>query len=177
MAKSDIMGLSVSELDHAPESTPSAPVEAAPAVSGGSSLPPGTPGLYSVRIIAEGVEWDPDGDGKREPCPVGTIVTSDNAWELCKTFLRNQVIAEPADQLTLDRITAFRLQTQPAKDAARAQLQSQVNAMAKNDALKLEWLPDGTPKRNSSGEIIGKLSNAQRFRLENAVAYGIKPQQ
>jgi hypothetical protein len=159
------------------ESTPSAPVEAAPAVSGGSSLPPGTPGLFSVRIIAEGQQWDPDGDGFPEPCPVGTIITSQNAWELCKTFFRNTHIAEPADQLTADRIAAHRLQTQPAKDAAKAQLQSQVNAMAKNAALKLEWLPDGTPKRDASGEILGKLSNAQRFRLENAVAYGIKPQQ
>jgi hypothetical protein len=49
--------------------------------------------------------------------------------------------------------------------------------MHKNAALKLEWLPDGTPKRDAAGEIIGKLTNAQRHRLENAVAHGIKPQQ
>lgn len=157
-------------------STPLAPVEGTPTVPGGSSLPPGTPGLYSVRIIAEGTEWDPDGDGKREPCPVGTIITGPDAWELCKTFLRGKVYAEPADQLTLDRITAFRIQSQPGKDAARAQLQSQVNAMHKNAALGLEWLPNGTPKRDAAGEIIGKLSDAQRHRLETAVAYGITPQ-
>lgn len=158
------------------EFKPSPPVEAGPTVAGGSSLPPGTPGLFSVEITADGQQWDPDGDGNPEPCPVGTIITGPEAWRLCLTFFRNTHIAKPADQLTADRVAAYRVQTQPAKDAARAQLQSQVNAMHKNAALKLEWLSDGTPKRDASGEIIGNLSNAQRHRLENAVAYGVKPQ-
>jgi len=171
MAKDTLIDLPI-----AAESKASPPVETATAVSGGGSLPPGTPGIYSVEIILEGTQWDPDGDGNTEPCPVGTIITGPRAWELCKTYLRNTVYAKPADQVTADRIAAHRLQTQGGKDAARAQLQSQVNAMAKNAALKLEWLPDGTPKRDASGEIIGTLTNAQRHRLENAVAYGVKPQ-
>jgi hypothetical protein len=132
--------------------------------------------LYSARITAPGQQWDPGNTGELEDCPVGTVITSPTAWRLCLTFFRNTHIAEPADDVTAAKVAEYRAATQPAKDAAKAELQSHVNAMALNPKIGLKLLSNGQPERSADGEIKGKLTNLQRHRLETALAYGITPQ-
>ena len=98
-----------------------------------------------------------------------------DAWRLCLTYFRNTHIAEPADEATAARVAEYREATQPAKDAARDLLQNQINALALDKKIKLQLGSDGKPKRDDKGEILGKLSNIQRHRLETAVAYGMTP--
>jgi hypothetical protein len=130
---------------------------------------------YKARITAEGQQYDPNNDGVIEDLPVGTIITGPDAWRLCLTFFRNQTIAEPADDVTAAKVAEYRAATQPAKDAARDQLQNQINALALDPKVKLSIGSDGKPQRDGKGELIGKLSNIQRHRLETALAYGMVP--
>jgi hypothetical protein len=130
--------------------------------------------MYSVRIIAEGQQFDANNDGNIEDCPVGTIISGPDAWRLCGTFFRNTIIAEPADEVTAAKVAEWKKERQPAKDAARMELQNQVNAYALNKKLGLQFEADGKPRRKD-GEIVGNLTNLQRHRLETALAYGIVP--
>ena len=130
---------------------------------------------YKARIIAEGQHYVPNNDGIVEDLPVGTVITGPDAWRLCLTFFRNTTIAEPADEATAAKVAKYRSDTQPAKDAVRDQLQNQINALALDKKVKLQIGSDGKPQRDSQGEIIGKLTNIQRHRLETAIAYGMKP--
>lgn len=131
--------------------------------------------IYSARIIAEGQAFDANNDGIIEDCPVGTIISGPEAYRLCGTFFRNTKIAEPADEVTAAKVAEWQAGRQPAKDAARMELQNQVNAYALNKKLGLQFEADGKPRRKD-GEIIGNLTNIQRHRLETAMAYGIVPQ-
>lgn len=132
--------------------------------------------MYKVRIIAEGQQWDPDGDGYPEPCPVGTEITHPDAWRLCLRGMRNAPpIAEPADEATKAKVLAHMEETAPRKAAVRADLQNKINALANTPALGLTFDSDGQPKRDAKGEIVGKLTNLQRHRLETALSYGLTP--
>lgn len=130
--------------------------------------------IYSARIIAEGQAFDANNDGIIEDCPVGTIISGPEAYRLCGTFFRNTTIAEPADEVTAAKVAEWKAARQPAKDAARMELQNQVNAYALNKKLGLQFEADGKPRRKD-GEIIGNLTNLQRHRLETALAYNIVP--
>lgn len=131
--------------------------------------------IYSVRIIAEGQKFDANNDGIIDDCPVGTIISGPDAWRLCGTFFRNTKIAEPADEVTAAKVAEWQAARQPHKDAARLELQNQVNAYALNKKLALQFEADGKPRRNKDGEIIGNLTNLQRHRFETALAYNIVP--
>lgn len=133
--------------------------------------------MYKIRIIAEGQEYDPDGDGITEPCPVGTEITHPDAWRLCLPGMRNsKPIAEPADDATAAKVQAHIAVNAPRKAAILQQLQNQINAMANTKALGLIVDEvDGTLERDSKGEIKGKLTNIQRHRLETALSYGLTP--
>jgi hypothetical protein len=131
--------------------------------------------IYSVRITAEGQQFDANGDGVIDDCPVGTIISGPDAYKLCGTFFRNTTIAEPADDVTAAKVAEWKAERQPRKDAARLDLQNQVNAYALNKKLNLQFGSDGKPLRNKDGEIIGNLTNLQRHRLETALAYNIVP--
>lgn len=131
--------------------------------------------IYSARIIAEGQSFDTNNDGIIEDCPVGTVISGPEAYRLCGTFFRNTKIAEPADEVTAAKVAEWQAARQPHKDAARMELQNQVNAYALNKKLGLQFGADGKPLRGKDGEIVGNLTNLQRHRLETALAYGIVP--
>lgn len=132
--------------------------------------------MYKVRIIADGQQWDPDGDGHVEPCPVGTEITHPDAWRLCLRGMRNAPpIAEPADDVTRQRVADHINENAPRKAAVLQSLQNQINALANNAKLGLKFDESGQPLRDASGEIVGRLSNLQRHRLETAMSYGLVP--
>lgn len=132
--------------------------------------------MPKVRIIAEGQEWDPDGDGNIEPLPVGTEIEGPDAWRLCLRGFRNSPpIAEPADDATAEIVQSFVAARAPEKASILARMQSQLNALANTKSLGITWGADGQPKRDANGEIVGKLSNLQRHRIETALAYDLVP--
>lgn len=132
--------------------------------------------MTKVRIIAEGLEWDPANDGMIEPLPVGTELEHVDAWKLCLTGFRNAPPrAEPADAETKAKVDAFLKARAPVKSALRAQMQNQVNALAADPKTKLQLDSEGDLVRDAKGEIMGNLTSLQRHRLETAESYGIVP--
>lgn len=122
--------------------------------------------MYTIQITAKGQT----SGGK--PIPVGTIIKHPEAWRHCLRGFRNaDPIAEPADDVTREKVgkaTATRDRTAAAN---KAHLQSEVNRLAK----KLPLDDDGNFKRTSAGKI-SKATAAEVNLIETAEAYGITPE-
>jgi len=131
--------------------------------------------MYLVKIIEPGVTGL-DQDGKVVDRPVGLIVYSPDAWQLCCTasIFHPRPLAEPCDEHTAAKVREELAKVDPRINAERELLQLRIDTLAAQNPAAIDKAT-GTFSLNAKGEFHKSLDAVGTFVAQLANQKNMKP--